>query len=173
MSGIIHFTSGKKLEINEYEYLKIAPKLKGGGIRLMQMTGGHLIPLNSNTMEMIEHIEEKVANSPIVINKKQTMGITELPEEQKEQVEKPKVKTAEEVMADITAKSNCKHEPEKTELYIQHTTKGLRYFPVCNFCGKRDRYISESKIVKGEYKGTPNEKWTEKDIANAKPWIED
>jgi len=76
-------------------------------------------------------------------------------------------------MADMTAKSNCKHEPEKMELYIQHTAKGIRYFPVCSFCGRRERYVAESKIMKGEYVGTPNEKWTEKDIANAKAWIED
>ena len=82
-------------------------------------------------------------------------------------------KTVEEIMAETTAKSNCKHEPEKLELYIQHTAKGIRYFPVCSFCGKRERYVSESKIVDGKYKGTPNEKWTEEHIATALPWIED
>jgi hypothetical protein len=86
---------------------------------------------------------------------------------------KPAKKTADDIMAEMTAKSNCKHEPEKMELYIQHTAKGIRYFPVCSFCGKRDRYVSESKIIAGEYKGTPNEKWTEKDITHAKAWIED
>lgn len=68
--------------------------------------------------------------------------------------------------------SNCKHEKEKLELYIQHTAKGIRYFPVCSFCGKRERYVSESKIVKGEYAGTPNEHWTEADIVGAKTWMD-
>jgi hypothetical protein len=83
------------------------------------------------------------------------------------------VKTQEELMAEMLEKSNCKHEPDKMVLYRQHTAKGIRYFPRCSFCGKRERYISESKIVKGEYKGTVNEKWTETDIADAIDWIED
>jgi hypothetical protein len=59
------------------------------------------------------------------------------------------------------------------EMFIQHTAKGYRYFPVCKFCGKRERYVSEKKILDGKYAGTPNAKWTTDDIANAKPWIED
>ena len=88
-------------------------------------------------------------------------------------VAKPTPSTPEEQLTKMMEKSNCKHEPEKMELYIQHTAKGIRYFPLCSFCGKRERYVAESKIVKGEYAGTPNEKWTADDIAHAKPWIED
>ena len=119
------------------------------------------------TMEYIEHIPEQPVAEPEstkeVLRNDEHISIEPEPEE----------KTEEQVMAEITDKSNCLHEPEKQELYIQHTAKGIRYFPVCNFCGKRERYVSESKIVEGQYKGTPNEKWTEADIANAKPWIED
>lgn len=75
-------------------------------------------------------------------------------------------------LAEMIEKSNCKHEVEKLELYRQHTAKGIRYFPVCSFCGKRERYVSESKIVKGKYVGTPHEHWVESDITNAKAWID-
>lgn len=75
-------------------------------------------------------------------------------------------------LEEMIEKSNCKHETEKLELYIQHTAKGIRYFPVCSFCGKRERYVSESKIVKGEYAGTPNGHWTEADIVSAKAWTD-
>ena len=91
----------------------------------------------------------------------------------KEKPEPVKVKTQDEVLEEMMAKSNCKHEPHKLELWRQHTAKGIRYFPRCVFCGKRERYVSESKIVKGEYKGTVNEKWTEESIAKAQVWIED
>jgi hypothetical protein len=64
-------------------------------------------------------------------------------------------------------KSNCKHEPEKLDMYMQSTAKGIRYFPVCSFCGKRERYVSEKKVRDGEI-----ERWTGDDIDNAKMWIE-
>jgi len=170
MSGIIHFTSGKTLEINEMEYRNISPVLNAKGIKTKRLATGHVIPMNSMTMEFIEHVPEEL---PGDIVREEHDFIPDIKKAIENQMEEPKVKTAEDVMADMTAKSNCKHEPEKMELYIQHTAKGIRYFPVCSFCGRRERYVAESKIMKGEYVGTPNEKWTEKDIANAKAWIED
>ena len=173
MSGIIYFASGKTLEITEAEFRIISPKLSGKGIKVHRTMAGHLLPLNSSTMELIEHIPEpeaeeeasEVARAEIIAME------TKLPE-MNVQVERPKIKTADEQLAEMTAKSNCKHEPEKLGLYIQHTAKGVRYFPVCSFCGKRERYVSESKINKGEYEGTVNGRWTDADVANAQPWIE-
>jgi hypothetical protein len=178
MSGLIHFSSGKTLEITEYEFANMSPKLNSKGIKTQKTKSGHLIPLNSMTMEYIEHVPEDI----ICVLDIGDGEIGELPRtdaadpvlpEQDKQEEKPKVKTQEEMMAEMLEKSNCKHEPDKMVLYRQHTAKGIRYFPRCSFCGKRERYISESKIVKGEYKGTVNEKWTETDIADAIDWIED
>ena len=178
MSGLIHFSSGKTLEITELEFDNMPPKLNNKGIKTQKTKTGHLIPLNSTTMEFIEHVPEAEPNQVVA-----PLGLAPVEGDhivdaqpvmiQDVQKEKPKEKTADEVLAEMTAKSNCKHEPEKMELYIQHTAKGIRYFPRCSFCGKRDRYVSESKIVKGDYVGTPNEKWTEADIAHAKPWVED
>ena len=65
----------------------------------------------------------------------------------------------------MLAKSNCKHNSQS--LFVQHTAKGVRYFPVCDFCGKRDRYVSEKKVLDGEYP-----EWKMEDIDNAKPWID-
>jgi hypothetical protein len=176
MSGIIHFSSGKTLEITELEFNNMPIKLNAKGIKTQKTASGHLIPLNSMTMEYVEHIEE----TPVV-KKTTAVGRTDaqfeptLPEpvvEEKE-VKKEKAKTPDEILADITAKSSCQHEPSKLVLYRQHTAKGIRYFPRCDFCGKRERYVSESKIVDGKYAGTPNEKWTEKDVVDAIDWIED
>jgi hypothetical protein len=175
MSGTIFFVSGKTLEITEAEFAVIGPKLRDKGIKTQVTREGHLLPLNSSTMELIEHVPEievvEVEVAPLGLKLVEGDGPLELPVQEK-LLEKPKPKTQEEMLDDMTAKSNCKHEPEKLELYIQHTAKGIRYFPVCSFCGKRERYVSESKINKGEYAGTSNEKWTDADIANAKPWIE-
>jgi hypothetical protein len=177
MSGIIHFSSGKTLEIEETEFQNMPIVLNSKGIKTKKTKAGHLIPMNSMTMEYVEHVPEvagqvidtepKLPHNPITTN-----TVPNIPE-QKEQVKQPKPKTNDEMLAEIMQKSNCKHEPEKLELYIQHTAKGIRYFPRCSSCGKRERYVSEKKILEGTYAGTPNEKWTKEDLAHAKPWIED
>ena len=178
MSGIIHFTSGKELEITEREFQNIAPKLSGKGIKVHKTAGGHMLPLNSSTMEYIEHIPEWKEVPVDIPPAKESTTVGIVIEELKEDIPKmdkqedPKKKTQDELLQDIMAKSDCKHEPEKLRLYVQRTAKGIRYFPVCSFCGKRERYISESKVMKNEYVGTVNEKWNENDIANALPWIE-
>ena len=166
MAGKIHFTSGKTLDITDIEYNNISPVLNGKGIKTKRLSSGHIVPMNSMTMEFIEWIPEVEVEEP----RGTIDSVDQLVVAVKEVSTK---KTADDIIEEMTAKSNCKHEPEKMELYIQHTAKGIRYFPVCSFCGKRDRYVSESKVIAGEYVGTPNEKWTEKDITHAKAWIED
>jgi hypothetical protein len=171
MSGIIHFGSGKELEITELEFSRMGPKLNAKGIRTQVTMDGHMIPLNSSTMEYIEHIPEPEADKKdeVAAIIAQETVVVELKEEPSEP---PKPKTQDELLAEMVEKSNCEHESEKLTMYIQHTAKGYRYFPVCSFCGKRERYVSEKKILDGAYKGTVNEKWTADDIANAKPWVE-
>jgi len=180
MAGRIHFVSGKTLDVNSYEFDNLPVTLNSKGIKVKRLSTGHLIPMNSTTMEYIEYIpddEAKTEEVKVVVKKttqtKPTMhGEDAILKPMKEAREKPKVKTNDEKLAEMIEKSNCKHEPEKMELYVQHTAKGLRYFPVCSFCGKREKYISERKIIDGAYEGTPNEKWTADDVAHAKPWME-
>jgi hypothetical protein len=171
MSATIHFTSGKTLEISQKEFDQIAPKLQQGGVRLYRTGDGSFVPLNSMTMELIELHKEAIAETPPA---PKVETIAEKPSEAPEATISPEevVAPKKSPMEEMLEKSNCKHEPEKMELYRQHTAKGIRYFPVCKFCGKRERYVSESKIVKGEYEGTPNAKWTAEDIATAKVWTD-
>ena len=155
MSGKIHFVSGKTLDITEKEFQAISPKLGMKGIKCHKSQEGHLIPMNSTTMEFIEHIEEKEEELEEVIEEETKAVITTAEfEEYKE-----------DALKTMIDKSNCKHENQT--LHIQHTAKGIRYFPVCDFCGKRERYVSEKKILDGEY-----EEWKAEDIENAKPWTE-
>jgi len=177
MSGLIHFVSGKTLEVDEYEFKNMPVQLNGKGIRTKTLRSGHLVPLNSTTIEFIEYVPEPVKVhslselNPVGVKGDEMIdGLKEA--EMNFQKEAPKKKTAEERLAEITAKSECQHEPTKLRLYVQHTAKGIRYFPVCGYCGKRERYVSESKIMKNEYVGTVNEKWNENDIAEATPWVD-
>lgn len=153
MSGRIHFVSGKTLDISEVEFRNISPKLGAKGIRCQVSNAGHIIPLNSTTMEYIEHIAEEEPEETVV---EESVSIAEPKEEHR---------NPDEVMADMIAKSNCDHANQT--IYVQHTAKGVRYFPVCDFCGKRDRYVSEKKVLDGEYP-----EWKYEDIENAKPWVD-
>jgi len=175
MSGVIHFVSGKTLEISQAEFDQISPKLNARGVKISVTTDGHKIPLNSTTMEFIEHVPEVVEEPEVVepeVIETEYVKVEEVVDNPRELVEKEKPKTQEEKLVEMMEKSACKHEPEKMVLYKQQTAKGERLFPVCSFCGKRERYVSEKRIIDGKYEGTPNEKWTEEDVANARPWIE-
>ena len=57
-------------------------------------------------------------------------------------------KTEKEVMAEIVAKSACTH--KEVSLHFQKTKKGIRYFPVCDFCGHRGRYVANDAITEAE-----------------------
>ena len=176
MSAILHFCSGKSLPITQKEFEQIAPKLQQGGIRLYRTGSQSLVPLNSNTIELIEFVNDVPIEKPAPQVKLEQPAET-APEAEIKTIDPEPVVEVEEVpkelpMDKMLRLSNCKHEPEILELYRQHTAKGIRYFPVCTVCGKRERYISESKVVAGEYAGTPNAKWTSDDIAHAKDWIE-
>jgi hypothetical protein len=169
MSGRIHFSSGKTLNLTKKEFENFAVKLNAKGIKTQYTAEGHLVPLNSMTMEYIEFVEMDEDIQYNEFQKEVAAAKAAVTTETPKPIEP---KTDDEIVADMMAKSNCPHEPDKLELYRQHTAKGIRYFPVCSFCGKRERYVSESKIVKGDYVGTPNAKWTEEDLATAKPWID-
>ena len=157
MSGLIHFVSGKTLAISELEFNNISPKLGAKGIRCQVSHAGHIIPLNSTTMEYIEHIEEE--------KEVREMPTETLVPKQKAITESEFTEQKEDALNEMIAKSNCKHDNQT--LYVQHTAKGVRYFPVCDFCGKRDRYVSEKKVLDGEYP-----EWKYEDVENAKPWTE-
>jgi hypothetical protein len=138
----------------------------------MRLESGDLITFGGTNIACVKptykEIEDKWTEEPLPTTVQEQVYEESLIRRQEQAASVPK--TSEELMAELTEKSNCKHATQ--ELYIQHTAKGIRYFPICSFCGKRERYVSESKINKGEYVGTANEKWTDADIANAKPYIE-
>ena len=56
MSGIIHFASGKQLEITEVEFRNISPKLSGKGIKVQRTMAGHFLPLNSISRQNQNHL---------------------------------------------------------------------------------------------------------------------
>lgn len=175
IGGKVYFTgSDVTAELTKREMENAPTTFLNKGARMMRTKAGDILIFGGTNMSVIKPVwgEEIKEDSEAETRADIIAMETSVPEEVPTP-EPDKPKTEEEIKAEMMAKSNCKHEPEKLELYIQHTAKGIRYFPVCSFCGKRERYVSESKIVEGKYEGTPNEKWTEAHIAKAKPWIED
>jgi hypothetical protein len=89
-------------------------------------------------MEMIEYIPEE---EPEVVEPVQT-EVQMTPEES---VELSDEEVKQKQMEDLLAKSSCTH--ENYTLHVQQTKKGPRYFPVCEFCGKRERYVKNSSLT--------------------------
>jgi hypothetical protein len=177
IGGLVHFAgSDVTAELTKREMENAPVTFSNKGARMMRTKAGDILIFGGTNMSVIKPVWGEVEDEEEYKAETRASIIameTPVPDEPEPEPEKDKPKTADEIIAETKLKSDCKHEPEKLELYIQHTAKGIRYFPVCKFCGKRERYVSESKIVEGKYKGTPNEKWTEAHIANATPWIED
>jgi hypothetical protein len=187
IGGKVYFSgSDVTADLTKTEMENAPVSFSNKGARMMRTKAGDILIFGGTNMSVIKPVwlemDDDDEPNAIVIKKGTAVGMTELDPEvvaqvealprMDEQVETPKKKTQEEIIAEMTAKSDCDHKG-KLELYIQHTAKGIRYFPRCSFCGRRERYVSESKIVEGKYAGTPNEIWTEEHIAHAKPWIED
>jgi hypothetical protein len=183
----IYFTSGKTLEITEDEFSRIAPKLQMGGIRLYRTGAGNLIPLNSTTMELIEKESSDsaftedveaitalggVAGPEAVKVVKETVEpkpepkVEELPSEPVEVKEETPEQRNDRLLEEMKEKAMCTHEG-KQKMYFQATKAGNRYFPVCEFCGKRERYISVKKIKDGLVTD-----WTMEDLMSAKQYQE-
>lgn len=151
----IHFTSGKTQEIDTDRFEKFIPELKSRGIRLMLDTNDErslLIPLNSNTIEFIEKKFEKV-EKPEPVEEKPVSDIEALEnmkkeiEESKKEVESKKdlEERQKEAMDELMAKSNCTHTNQS--IRVQQTSNGPRYFPACDFCGKRERFVKADSLT--------------------------
>ena len=101
MSGIIHFGSGKTLKISDYEMRNMPVELASKGIKVKKLrSSGHLVPMNSHTIEFIEQVEELVQESCDTTIDSMPEGAKPLVVEQKEQ----------------TAAESCPDRADKTEV---------------------------------------------------------
>lgn len=159
MGTFIHFISGKTQEIETGRFDKFVVELKQRGIRLMVDANDErrvIIPLNSNT---IEFVEERIDKPEVVEEPEVTEEIDEVAELEKIKAEaeaaqaeveskKDIEEQREDAMKELMAKSNCAH--VETTLFRHDTAKGSRYFPVCSFCGKRERYVKADSLTDEE-----------------------
>jgi hypothetical protein len=168
------FASGTTHEF-DYNWNQLAPKLQLGGLRMFKPAPGVLIPLNSNTISLIEEIEDELTREEEELADKLTEKlIKEIPiaeaieevtaEEAIEEKTPLSMKEKKElILAEMKEKSECTH--EVMTYYYQEIMTGpkgkqksmKRYFPVCTKCGVRERYVKVDKL-------------TDDEILNARVW---
>lgn len=150
----IYFTSGKveDLEVNEEDFGRMVLKMQTSGMKLLRLKNGSLVPLNSNTIEIVTCDDfKKLVPEVVVVPIASTEAVCivkEEPVEESKPIESASTTYDKEkkALAIIIEKSNCRHEPEKLTLTKIDGKKGCRYFYVCSFCGWRGRYVKAETL---------------------------
>lgn len=154
------FTSGKTYEV-QYAWDKLAPKLQLSGLRMFNPEKGVLIPLNSNTIALIEQFDDYESDEDkvqIIAEEEKLEEDTDavaddvFEELEKEEKELSIEEKKEQMLAEMKLKSSCNH-PEY-QLYRQEITAGprnnrhtqQRFFNVCKICGVRERYLKNDTV---------------------------
>lgn len=172
MGTKIHFYSGKVVELSENEGMAFWGRLSKAGIRFWKSTEQNITVLfNSPTIEYIEHGKQIHKTAGDLEREKRELEKAERQKRIDEHKMTPedREKEREEMMKkledDFMAKSNCTHEQDGKslrKLYYSETAQGRKYFPVCEFCGHRARYVGLQKIQDGK------SEWTIEDVEYAK-----
>lgn len=169
MGTKIYYSSGHVVELREGEGSRFWNRARNAGFRYYQSLDDIIIPFNHPT---ITHVELDLDDPNSTEGKKvrKEKAAKSAPEKISEKIEDIKEKeltSQAQQEKTFMAKANCTHkDPEgKTlrTLYFSETVNGRKYFPVCDFCGHRERYVSVPKIEKGEHP-----LWTMDDVKIAK-----
>lgn len=148
----IFFSSGKmeQVEMTSSEFNRMLKAMKDTGIRFVQLRNGNYIPVNSNTMELIESELEEMKRHRVAVNpveEETHVPVVETKEESKDVGSAAREKEALEL---LMKKSDCEHDGDKLVLCKAIGKKGERFFKVCNFCGYRSKFISSDLVTDGE-----------------------
>lgn len=169
------FINGSEVEIAPEDVEFFMRKFRDSGIRyFFSKRDNKTIPFTSPSIAYIDHGDER----PRTVGEmeKEKAEIVRLREE-REMAKRDKLARSEEEIRkaalekaekEFMAKANCTHKAEDgttlRSMYYTDTVNGRKFFPVCDFCGHRERYIGLKKIEEGKVD------WTIEDIENAKPY---
>jgi hypothetical protein len=167
----IYFASGKVecANMTEKECTQMTARMMGSGVRFYDMRDGRWIPLNSNTIELIDfEIRGLKSKSPVkedpfsqdAIEGRQTVSLSApVPDYvnpqatfEAEQAAAPPTREekAKDILAEIIDRSNCKHEQEKLCLMTVGSKKGQKFFYTCSYCGWRGRWVKAENLSEEE-----------------------
>lgn len=156
---IMKMYTGEEFPLTFQQARTIQFKMKGAGgnFPFVQMEDGSVLMLKHIVGFFAKDFDtEELVQKPVERDTTVTAEPTEDSEDE-EIVERRKA-----ILDDMMAKSACKH--DKQIIYYQMTTskKGKttrRYFPVCEFCGQRMRYLKADSLPE-DVKEAAKE-WTE------------
>lgn len=145
----------------EFKGLRKAMAMSGKNFATYPNRDLGVLILLSKVIAVEEKEEEVIVNEPIaepeVEETPQPETIEEAPEETPVEEKKPETKQErnDRLIAEMIEKSNCVHENQT--VHVTMGKNGTRYFPVCDFCGQRFRYIKAADL-------------SDEQKANAKVW---
>jgi hypothetical protein len=161
----INFTSGKHLDV-EYNWEQLAPKFQLGGVRMFKPRPGILIPLNSQTIEMIEDLGHEEEDATVseetaepdefsetfeATHDKPTEREPEEPVDLKDEKPMSAQEKQDEMLAYMKEMSECTHEAHDyyyTDSQVGRAKKPVRrYFPVCVKCGIREKFVKADSLT--------------------------
>lgn len=143
---------------DEKERLIATMNKKRGQARWVDSAGNQIVLDKIVSIEVDEFVVQTPRDVHVVTNQAEPELATE-EEDDTGSVELEKKRA--EFLEEMKAKSSCKHE-NVTMHYQMFSTKAgesKRYFPVCDFCGQRLRYVKADSL-------------TEDQIGESIPWVE-
>jgi len=153
----LHFVNGFILDVPEDEYRNLIKRVQHVNIKFwIKKSTEDLVFMNSPSMALLERELPDDTDGKNEISE----GVSDESESEETVVEdvetsEPEKKEDPAIVAlrEMTAKSNChknKHEGQNQIIYRQNirTKNGQseRFFPVCEFCGFKGRFIAATKL---------------------------
>jgi hypothetical protein len=169
----VYFADGSKKEISEQEMLNLVKRLTYMGLKVFRTRYCDpeelwvLTPSNISRVVIGDEDGEDTERETV-----ETVSVQEVPAEREEgtgdpedtREDEPAPKTQQQIndeyMAEIKAKSDCAgngHEGQEQVIHYQDVMikrKGAkkslpsrRYFPVCSFCGLRQKYVKADSLT--------------------------
>jgi hypothetical protein len=140
--GKVYFTDGRSVELSPRDTKSFFMRMKEGGVRMVltRDTDPQLVIVISACPVSYMELDTAHVPSPAVITEEKAAVL------QEDATVKGGAAKEAEVLAEITARSNCKHEAEKMVLHKMDSATGVKYFNICSFCGYRTRFIAAATL---------------------------
>lgn len=157
MGTKIHYSSGNSVELREGEGARFWNRARTAGFRYYQSLDNIIIPFNHPT---ITHIELEGIDRPT------TPAPVPPPAPEHKELKEAQETNIQKQEREFMDRANCVHKngdgTTRYKLHYTDTVNGRKYFPVCTFCGHRERYVGVPKIEQGN-----DPRWTMEDVKNA------
>lgn len=156
----IHFNNGNEVKISEFEYRKLNKRIIAAGIKVFKMDDGTILFLVNQPIAYIDatDLDEKKRKDPSKIPPPPKPTAEAIKENSP--VEATEEKTEKTEYDKFLERANCTHPEEYRKIFFTVAKDGgQRFFPVCTFCGKRERYVKKDSL-------------SDETRANAKEYIE-